>query len=68
VVKGCWTARTRRPNGPLESPDNPIVDVANPPLRGAFIYLIQAQNSYAVGQGTLGDNPAGPPRVGLSCP
>ena len=51
-----------------DGPNSTATDLADPPLGGAVIYLLRAQNSCAAGLGTLGDNSAGQPRVGLSCP
>ncbi len=51
-----------------DGPNSTATDLADPPLGGAFIYLIRGQNNCAAGLGTLGDDSAGQPRAGLSCP
>ena len=55
----------------LEADDGPnatATDQADPPVGGVFIYLLRAENGCAAGQGSLGTDSAGTPRVGLLCP
>ncbi|HET6278306.1 MAG TPA: putative metal-binding motif-containing protein, partial [Candidatus Polarisedimenticolia bacterium] len=55
----------------LEADDGPnatAIDLADPPVGGVFIYLLRAENGCAAGQGSLGTDSAGTPRVGLLCP
>lgn len=51
-----------------EGPNSTATDLADPPVGGAFIYLLRAENGCGAGQGSLGTDSAGTPRVGLLCP
>jgi hypothetical protein len=48
--------------------DTSASDVAAPPSKGAFFYLVRAENACPMGQGTLGTASNGTPRLGRNCP
>jgi len=55
----------------VESDDGPnttATDGAAPPAGQLLFYLTRAQNTCAVGAGSLGSNSSGTPRVGVGCP
>jgi len=51
-----------------QSPDTNAPDAEVPPPGGRFYYLVRAMNACPAGEGTLGTNSSGQPRIGPSCP
>jgi hypothetical protein len=49
-------------------PDTTASDPASPAVGHGFFYLVRAQTSCPAGQGPLGYDSQGNPRVGISCP